>query len=446
MKNPIKLRIAAPALLLIGGAVSYGQAIPAGGASMTSSSGGPNFSALDGVLHYALSGSEIVQLGYYGSGEVTHSTALTGDVAYTAKSTTYPFSVLGAGGVLLGNLGPQGTTYYLNTAVSQGLETRHWVFNISDSFSYLPQSPTLGLSGIPGVGDQGAVPVQGPVVGPAGGILTNSGNRIANSLAGNVERQINHNTSVSGSGSWEVLHFLDETPTTGGYDSAQVAGTVALNRRIDARSSVSVNAVYSTLTYSGNISASMYPDIETRGVNVLYQRLLSRDLSINLSAGPQWVSSSNSLVVPSSLNAAGSASLTYSRKLTNAAVNYSHGVNAGSGVLPGALSDSIYGSVGHTYGRLWVASVNGSYTRSSGLAVLSNGNPLVPVHAVYDTVYGGVQLTRAFGEHFSGYVSYGIQNQSSNKALAAQNAFSGTANTFGIGVTFTPRSTRLGQF
>ncbi len=42
---------------------------------------------LDGVLHYSMSASEVVQFGYYGPGEVTHSTiALSGDVAYTAKS------------------------------------------------------------------------------------------------------------------------------------------------------------------------------------------------------------------------------------------------------------------------------------------------------------------------------------------------------------------------
>lgn len=414
---------------------------------MTSSSGGPNFSAVDGVLHYALSASEIIQYGFYGAGQVSHSTALSGDVAYASKSTSHPFGMLVAGGVILQNEESQGTTYYLNTSVSQGLQTVHWVFSISDSFSYLPQSPTLGLSGIPGVGDLGATPVQGPSEGPAGGILSEAGNRYVNLLAGSAERQISHNTSISGSGSWAVLSFLGDN-AGGGLDSDQVSATVALNRRIDARSSASLSGVYSTVMYSGATSGPTEPDIETRGINVSYQRLMSRELSVSVSAGPQWISSSDSTLIPSRVNAAATASISYSRKLTNASIGYSHGVNAGSGVIPGAISDSFSASVGHTYGRKWVASLSGAYSRSAGLTLQSTGNSAAATNEIFDTTFGGAQLTRSFNTHFSGYLSYGIQNQSTNySAIAsAQNAFHGTSQTFGIGVSFTPRSTRLGQF
>ena len=172
MKDIMKFRLAASALLLMMGPLSYGQAVPAGGTAMTSGSGGPNSPSLDGIVHYALSASEIIQLGYYGPGDVTHSTVLSGDVAYQAKSTVLPFNLLFAGGVILGNQSGQGTTYFTNASVSQGYVTRDWSFNISDSFSFLPQSPTTGLSGIAGVGDLGSTPVQGPAEGPAGGIFS----------------------------------------------------------------------------------------------------------------------------------------------------------------------------------------------------------------------------------------------------------------------------------
>ncbi len=324
--------------------------------------------------------------------------------------------------------------------------TRRWVFNIADSFSFLPQSPTTGLSGIPGVGDLGSDTSAGPVEqGPAGGVLSVAGNRIANSLDGSVERQISHNTSISGSGLWSVLHFLDDN--TGGLDSSQVSGTVALNRRLDGRSSVSVNAVYSTFSYSGTTSGVNEPDIETRGINVSYQRLLSRTLSkqrLRRSAmGLQLEQHTDSVVAQCGCHC---GSLSYSRGFTNASLNYSHGVNAGSGVLPGAIADTISGSLAHSYGRTWVASLNGAYTHTSGLTVLTNGTPAVPVNEVYNTVFGGGQLTRAISTHFSAYVSYTAQNQSNNYTLPGQNALNGTSQTFGIGVTYTPRSTRLGQF
>lgn len=450
----MKFRIAVAALLLTTGPLSYGQAVPTNGTAMTSGSGGPNLPSLDGIVHYALSASEIIQFGYYGPGRTTHATTLSGDVAYNAKSTVRPFSLVFAGGIILGNQSGQGTTYFSSVAVSQGYVTRNWVFNISDSFSFLPQSPTTGLSGIAGVGDLGSIPVQGPVEGPAGGIYSISGNRIANSLGGSVERQISHDTSISGSASWSVLNFLDNNANNGALNSSLVSGVVAINRRLDARSSVSLDAVYTTINYSGsnyNTGTAIFaePDIETRGINVSYQRVLSRTLSMGVSAGPQWISSSNSTLVPSRVNAAASASLSYARRLTSASLVYSHGVNAGSGVLAGAISDSVFASLGHTYGRKWVTSLTMGYTRSAGLTQLPSGSFLVPVNEIYNTVFGGAQLTRAISSRFSGYVSYTAQNQTSNypnSFLGAQNALNGTSQTLGIGITFSPRSTRLGQF
>jgi hypothetical protein len=451
MRKVMKIRIAISTFLLAASSISHSQAVPTASTSMAPGNSGLNFSPLDGVFHYALSGSEVVQYGYFGPSQATYATVFSGNAAYTAKSEARPFNMIFAGGVSLGNQSGQGTTSFWNVEASQGYATRHWIFNISDAFSFLPQSPTTGLSGIPGVGDLGAIPVQGPAEGPAGGVLSNAGNRISNVLTGSVERQIDHATSISGSGSWSVLHFLDESANSEGFDNTQISGTVALNRRLDGRSSVSLNAVYSTINYSGTGTGAtgtgfVQPDIETRGINVSYQRLLSRSFSVSVSAGPQWVSSSNSSLVPSSLNAAATASLSYSRGLTNASVNYSHGVNAGSGVLAGGTADTTYGSLSHSYGRNWVASLTASYSHTAGLTQLATGIPSAPINQIYDTVFGGVQVTRRISTHFSGYVSYGAQNQSNNFFIPGQNAINGTSQTFGVGITFSPRSTRLGQF
>jgi len=446
MKIRMNIRIAIPALLLTMSSLAHGQAVPAGVATITPGpSNSPNLSALDGVVHYALSASEIVQLGYYGAGDVTNSSALSGDVAYTSKSTVRPYSLLFAGGILLPNQSGQGVSTFQNIAASQGYITRKWVFNVSDSFSFLPQSPTTGLSGIPGVGDLGVVPIQGPVEGPAGGVLSIGGNRLANSLSGSVERQITPATSISGSAAWSLLHFLTDAGQ-GGLDNEQISGTVAVNRRLDQRSSVSLDAVYSVFSYSGEGAGPDEPNFQTKGLNVSYQRTLSRTLSVNGSVGPQWVSSSNSALIPSMLNVAGSAGLLYSRRFTTASVNYLRGVNSGSGVLPGGLSDSVFASAGRTYGRDWAVSLSVAYTHTSGLTQLFTGTSLASTNEIYNTVYGSAQVTRRFTPYLSGYLTYTAQNQSASYSLAAQNALLGTSQTFGVGITFSPRSTRLGQF
>jgi hypothetical protein len=429
--------------------VAVGQAAPAGIATIDTA---PNALPLDGVLHYQLSASEILQLGYYGGGQVTGTSALSGDVAYTSKSTARPFSLIFAGGLLLPNQSGQWVTTYQDVSASQGYVTRHWVFNLTDSFSFLPQSPTTGLSGIPGTGDIGVVPVGGPGGGPAGGVLTVSGNRISNSLNGSVERQITPNTSISGAGSWTLLRFVDSQAI--GLDYSQITGTVGVNHRFDPRTSGGVNAVYSVFDYSGYQSGPTEPNFQTRGINVSFERLLSHTLSVSASAGPEWISSSNGALIPSTLNVAGRGGLTYSRRF-NAYLTYSRGVNGGSGVLPGALSDSIGFGGGRNYGRNWVLSITGAYTRSSGLTNLTYLNSLQgtttpistpPVNEVFNTIYAGVQARRRITTNLSGFLSYTAQSQSTNYSLNGVNASSGTSQTFGFGISFSPRSTSLGQF
>ena len=447
MSKTVGAWMAAAALLLTTGSLSYGQAVPT---AVAAASPNPYLPSLDGIVHYALTASELVQRGLFGTGSTYESTALSGDVSYQGKSVTLPFSLLFAGGVLLPNQQGQGFTTYQNIAVSQGLVTRTWNLNLSDSFSFLPQSPTTGLSGIPGVGDLGVVPTQGPAYGPAGGILSNSGDEIGNTVTGSVERQLGHVTSASGSASWSKLYFLNSGSNPYGIDTSQIVGQVGLNRSINARSSASLNAVYAVYDFSGPAAILYAPSFQTRGLNLSYQRTLTRSLNVGASVGPQWVSSSNSALIPSTVNVAISANLSYVHRYTNATLSYSRGVNGGSGVLPGALSDSFSAGVGRPYGRDWAVSLTASYIRTSGLEQFATGSTSGPSSAVFETEYGGVQVTRRISNSLSGFASYTLQNQSFNNLYAAgtgsQNAFGGTSQIFGIGITYIPRSTRLGQF
>ncbi len=429
-------------------AVSYGQATPTAVATNTSARWG--LPALDGTVHYALSASQLVELGYYSAGQTTHSTSLSGNVSYANVSHDLPFSMLFSGGVLFGNSG-QGTTTFQNIAVSQGLVRGKWVLNVSNSFSYLPQSPTTGLSGIPGVGDLGTQPVEVPGQGSSGGILTYSGYRIYNTLSGSVERRFTGRTSVSGTGAWSVLKFLDNN----GLDTAQISGSVSVDHRLDARDTISAGASYSTYSTNGNTGNvnSLNPlyvaDFRTRGLNVGYMRLLSRSLTFDASVGPQWVDSSSGTLIPSRVNVAANVGLSYSRKLMGANVNYNRGVNGGGGVQPGGLSDTISGSVGRSLNRTWMASAQAAYTRTSGLLAAppaAGQTTGTAINGVTKTFYGGAQISRAFGRYWSGWFSYVAQNQSTNSLIVSQNAFSGLSQTFAVGITFAPRATRLGQF
>jgi hypothetical protein len=417
------------------------QAAPAGSMSPTV---GPGLPSIDGVFHYALSGSEQVETGYNSSG-ASYSTSLSGDASYSSRSEARPFSMVYAGGILLGNQYGSSATTFQNFAVSQGLVKGAWLFDISDSVSYLPQSPTTGLSGIPGVGDLGSQPIQGPSTGPAGGILTNNSTNISNGLSGSIERRLTGLTSISGNGSWSILRF----PDNDGLDNTQISGELGLNHRINARGTISGNVSYSTFSYGSGINLT----VQTRGINGVFQRVLSRTLSVTASVGPQWISSSNGALIPSRVTVATNVGLVYGGRFTNAGLSYLRGVNGGSGVQPGALSDNFTASLGRSYGRDWMASLTANYTRTAGLLQPSAlvvapdlGAALPYAGGSGNTAYGGAQVSRRLGNSFSAYASYNLQHQSIDSSLASQNAFSGLIQTFGIGITFSPRSTRLGQF
>jgi hypothetical protein len=100
-----------------------------------------------------------------------------------------------------------------------------------------------------------------------------------------------------------------------------------------------------------------------------------------------------------------------------------------------------------------MASLTANYTRTAGLLQPSAlvvapdlGAALPYAGGSGNTAYGGAQVSRRLGNSFSAYASYNLQHQSIDSSLASQNAFSGLIQTFGIGITFSPRSTRLGQF
>ncbi|MEO6912195.1 MAG: hypothetical protein ABI158_14865 [Edaphobacter sp.] len=430
----MKIR-AALALFAAVSSIAYGQAAPS---SVLSPTVGPVLSAIDGTFRYSLSASEMAQIGYQGQG-ASYITSLSGNAGYTSTSVTHPFGMLYSGGVLFGNQYGQGTRPFQNFVVSQGLVTGTWNFGISDSVSYLPQSPTTGLSGIPGVGDLGAFPIQGPSAGPAGGVLSNNSVSISNALSGNIERRLTGLTSISGSSTWMILRY----PDNNGLDTSQISGEVGLNHRIDARDTVSGNVDYSTFSYGSNINLT----VQTKGINGVYQRVLSRSLSMSASAGPMWISSSNSAQIPSRTTVSVNASLGYSRKFMTASLGYMRGVNGGSGVQPGALSDGFMGSIGRTYGRNWMTSLSADYIRTSGLLQTTVPTPGFPyTGGASKTAFGGAQVSRRLTQSLSAFASYNLQHQSIDNSLASQNAFSGLSQTFGIGISFSPRSTRLGQF
>ena len=279
--------------------------------------------------------------------------------------------------------------------------------------------------------------------GPAQDVLTTGSSRVSNSLTGGISRHLDATSSISAGGSYGLLHFF------GGYglDNTQTSADVSRASNWRESDTGSISATYGIFSYPGSYSFT------SKGLSLGFSRQLTRSLTADGSAGPLWVNSSDSLAIPPRLDVSVDAGVTYSRNRTTVSVHATRGVNGGSGVQPGALATGVQGVVNHDFSRSWALSFSETYFHTSGLSQLDPAITSNPVLASYFTTgaisseYSAVQVSRRFTDNLSGFASYTAQDQFlPNTPVANSTALSGLSNVFGIGVSFSPRSTRLGQF
>jgi hypothetical protein len=415
------------ALLVCLPAAMQGQAESAASVTnaMPSNDFGFNLPSKIGSLSYSVTGSEQIQSGYTGGG-IYAGTSISGNLAYLSRSENNPFSLIYSGGVTFGNVPGNSTAdFYQNLAASQVYRTRSWVFVASDSFSLLPNSPTTGLSGVAGVGDVGVIPVQ-TGIGPTQAILTTNSTRYSNGLEGSATWQVTPSLDLEGSGTWQVLKFTGDEP---GYNTDTINASFGPNYRIDARNSVGASGFYSRQTYPG------YQDylVETEGFTVNYSRAWSRRLSTTVALGPARSHGTTFAPIPSQVNLSGSASLTYATRTTGLFASYDRSVTGGSGVIFGALTDTLTVGVNRPLNRDWILGLDLGYSHNVGLA------PVEGVIPSYDTVFGAAQISRRLTETLSTYASYTAISQSTNNQPTQQLAvFNGLNNIFSIGISFAP--------
>jgi hypothetical protein len=456
MRKHLPCRLASVLVALSLGAKLHGQAVSPTTATpdaTTAVSFGPSLKVPlgDGTVHYDLNASEILENGsaFTGTAGWGSMTNAGGDLSYISGNAALPSSVLYSGGYLWTNVPGLASTTYQNITFSQGLVRKAWSVAVSNTFSYLPLSPAFGISGLPGVGDLGVQTSQAGS-GPAPTLLSNFSTILADSVTGAVTRSLDYNTSVFASVQWGTMRFLGQP----GLDNTDQTESAGVNRRLNARNTLGVDYAYSSFTYPGLGNFSFI----SQSLNFLATRRWTRAISLSASIGPQWISSSDAAAFPPQTDLAAAIAFTYTGEFNSANIGYSRGAMSGLGVMPGGFEDSVQGSVQQALGRNWSVAYTASYIRTSGFGSGSYGYPgsnIFGVNAANALIaestgniaaeYGGVQLNRRLATAFSTFVSYTAENQSYGQSAGAQNALNGFGQFVGIGITFAPRSKRLGQ-
>jgi hypothetical protein len=424
-------------MLLTMSRMVVGQALPAAEASPIST--GFSLPTTLGTLQYAISASQSLTWGYYGNQGVAASTNVTGDIAYLSVSKRDPFSMVFSGGRSFSESG-QLSANFLNLGLSQVLNVGRWNMVLADGVSYLPGTPTTGLSGVPGVGDLGVNPVQ---IGPdtPQGALTVFSNRVDNTATVSIQRQLTGKTTANVSGSYILARFINNNGSTSnnGLDSDMVVGGGGFNHQLNVRTGFGGNYSYSRYSFLGSGSGlgPATPNFTSQTVSAQFSHQFTRKWSMTAAAGPEWISI-QSAGRTQQLSVYADVSTGYTGHFVHAAASFVRDTNSGFGVSGGALSDGVSASAGRIFAVVWDVSGTAAYTRTSTLP----GAGIAPFSL--NTAVAGVQVSRAIMRNLSGYASFTVEKQA-NGGFSALDIFSGLAKVAGFGLTYSPTSKRIGR-
>lgn len=129
---------------------------------------------------------------------------------------------------------------------------------------------------------------------------------------------------------------------------------------------------------------------------------------------------------------------------TGLQLNYSHGVNPGSGVFSGAETDSVRFSLNHSLTRRWTAMTDVGYSRSS--RVLAGSSSLTGGAQNYKYWYSGGSLRYQIAKEWGAFASYQYDDFlfGSGFQCTGPSCRPGYSRHVGlIGLDWTPRPIRL---
>ncbi len=418
MKNTLKLVVLFFALRAT---MAGAQAVPAAKIQGLSVSGN---------LHYSFRYSQIATFGS-GLGDWQVSTA-SASADYANGKNRFPFSLTYGGGYIWTIAGPSyDSGLFQHLFLSQSIVGRKWNVVASDNISYLPEAPTTGFTGIPGIGEPIGAPNPAPPSGQS--ILTVSTHVVDNNTLGELERNVSRATTFSTGASYYFFRY----PDGNGINTNTTAANAGLTWRLNARNSLMGNYLFSQFSFPG-YNFSMTTTSGTLG----FQRAWNRKITTNISAGPQWLSSSQSATVPSSLGVVANAAVNYQFQLDSASLVYFHGIIGGAGYFLGAKLDRVEANFSREFGRELTVGADASYMRT---AALGNGG-LLGYSGVFNAEFAGVQATRHLGRHFSAFANYQVIVQSSSSAAAVPvNVLNDLLQVAGFGIDYSPQGRHLRQ-
>lgn len=329
----------------------------------------------------------------------------------------YAGGVFSTSGPLQGNSGAQSSRNGMlhQLQIAQTHTWRRWQVLVVDNFLYLPESPFgyAGLSGLTsfGSGLGGAYLANPTVMNPAfdqsQSILTGRATRLSNSAATEIQYALGKRWTITATGAYGNLHFLDP----GFVDNHFTSFQLGLNHSLTRRDFLSVSYVQNF--YRLDVRSH---DILGRGLQLAYGHQLRGRLSLELSGGP--------LLNRVNLPLGGSVtkafwntydSMQYSGEKGGTALSYLRSVTGGSGALLGSETQLGQLTTGRRLARKLYGSLN--IGRSQNRTLPQRG--LTQGASRFSAWIAGAGVNRDLAHSASIYAHYSLQQQVGNKPLCS---------------------------
>jgi hypothetical protein len=377
--------------------------------------------------------------GNVGSGWTAWSTVIGGvDVHRYSGNSQLTFDYLGGGVFSTG--GGFGNGIIQDVNLDAQFTFRRWTLTLIDELRYTPELAfgNVGFGGIP-------TTIGVPIGLPFGGdqtILNAFGQRLTNASAVQADVKLSRRSSLTFSGGYSELYFFDQDL----LNSTEIYAQAGYNHQLTKLDGIGVSYVYNGFRYSNFPQA-----IDTHTALLSYGRRVTGRMAFQIAAGPQYAMFATGLSCGGTgvnVPACGSTNellwslnttLSYQLERTGFFATYNHGVTGGSGILAGAIGDTVLGTVTRQITRTLTGDADVGYARNTGLQVAILNFPVL--NGTFDYWTGGGHLTHPIGRTLQLIFGYQFQYQNSNAPFCSGTNCGGsyTRNLISVGFAWRAR-------
>jgi hypothetical protein len=412
-----------------------------------------------------------------GGSKVGSTSRGTGSVALERLWSHYDLDLDYLGGVGYYNTRGVGFKQVEELGVSQKIIWKRGQLGLRDAFSYQPEGSFGSAYGSVGATGAGLSGLSGLFGGTALGSLGQVP-RIMNLSLVDLVENLSPKSSITVTGGYGFVHFLDNEPGTGNsfIGSSQITGEAGYNRVLGPHDQGAIVYAYQVFHFSTGV------DLHGNVIQLMWGHRISGRMDFLIGVGPQFTQINHLLVpviTPTStdtippcqlggtfpdlvlecptndlrISAAGRASLRYRFPKVMLSATYQHYLTSGSGFFAGAESDIATLSATRPLGRIWGIFTDIGYAHNS--RVLPNTCPpgssttsCPGVSAnVYQYGFAGLGLHRMFGRTLHAFASYQFNDLAFDNSYCA--ATTGPCSRISqrsvgtVGLDWTPRPVRL---